>query len=110
MFSPTLFEKQRRLILSAGMLGVDGRVQREGEVVHLVCYRLLDLSEELLAVGERSGAFVMPGGRGDAATHTGPPDARDPSALRGRAKPRDIYIQDLALGSAINVDARLQVT
>ena len=33
---PTLFAKQRRMILSAGMIEVDGRVQREGETVHVV--------------------------------------------------------------------------
>jgi error-prone DNA polymerase len=33
---PTLYEKQRRVILSAGMLGVHGRIQRVGEVAHLV--------------------------------------------------------------------------
>ncbi|AVH45547.1 DNA polymerase (plasmid) [Agrobacterium tumefaciens] len=29
-------EKYRRVILGAGMIGVYGEVQREGEVVHLV--------------------------------------------------------------------------
>ena len=40
---PDLFEKQRRLVLSAGMIAVAGRVQREGEVVHVVA-RTLDRS------------------------------------------------------------------
>ena len=30
------FEKQRRLVLSAGMIACHGRVQREGEVIHVV--------------------------------------------------------------------------
>ncbi len=33
---PKVFEKQRRIILSARMMAVHGRIQREGEVVHLV--------------------------------------------------------------------------
>ena len=33
---PSLYERQRRIILAAGMIAVQGRVQREGEVVHLV--------------------------------------------------------------------------
>ncbi|WP_369062246.1 error-prone DNA polymerase [Caulobacter sp. 73W] len=57
---PTLYEKQRRIILTASMLGVDGRIQREGEVVHLVAYQLFDLSEQLASVGERGGAFPCP--------------------------------------------------
>ena len=33
---PDRFEKQRRLVLSAEMIACHGRVQREGEVVHVV--------------------------------------------------------------------------
>jgi error-prone DNA polymerase len=33
---PSLYERQRRIILAAGMFAVQGRIQREGEVVHLV--------------------------------------------------------------------------
>lgn len=46
-----VFDQYRRVILSAGMIAVAGRVQREGEVVHLVAYRLADLSLELAGVG-----------------------------------------------------------
>ncbi|MFQ3667098.1 MAG: error-prone DNA polymerase, partial [Sphingomonadaceae bacterium] len=49
---PQLFEAERRLILSASMLGVAGVVQREGEVLHLVARRLFDLSPLLATVGE----------------------------------------------------------
>jgi error-prone DNA polymerase len=31
---PSLYERQRRIILAASMMSVQGRVQREGEVVH----------------------------------------------------------------------------
>ncbi|MDR6624511.1 error-prone DNA polymerase [Caulobacter segnis] len=43
----TLYEKQRRIALSAHLIGVDARVQREGDVVHLVAYQLHDLSDVL---------------------------------------------------------------
>ena len=33
---PSLFERQRRVVLSAGLLACRGRVQREGEVIHLM--------------------------------------------------------------------------
>ncbi|WP_300454035.1 error-prone DNA polymerase [Accumulibacter sp.] len=39
-----LVERQRRELLGARLLGVLGQVQREGEVVHLVAKRLVDLS------------------------------------------------------------------
>ncbi len=72
---PQLFEAERRLILSASMLGVSGVVQREGEVVHLVARRLVDLSPLLATVGERD--WQVPAGRGDEARHGGSADARD---------------------------------
>lgn len=93
---PKVFEANRRTILSAGMIAVRGRVQREGEVVHLVAQRLTDLSAELASVGERGGAFPLPHGRGDEFHHGSPaPDPRsEPPKGLGT---RDIYIRDLHL-------------
>jgi error-prone DNA polymerase len=93
---PQVFEQNRRIILSAGMIAVRGRVQREGEVVHIVAQRLADLSGELASVGDRDAAFPLPHGRGDEFHHGSPtPDPRDlpPKGLRTR----DIYIPDLHL-------------
>ena len=45
------------------------RVQREGEVVHVVVMRLHDLSGELASLGEREAAFPLPHGRGDEFHH-----------------------------------------
>jgi error-prone DNA polymerase len=41
---PQLVERQRRALLGASLLGVFGQLQVEGEVVHLVAGRLVDLS------------------------------------------------------------------
>lgn len=41
---PQLVEKQRRELLGSTLLGVYGQLQVEGEVVHLVAKRLVDLS------------------------------------------------------------------
>ncbi|BCW88258.1 Error-prone DNA polymerase [Alphaproteobacteria bacterium SO-S41] len=91
---PSLFEKQRRVILSAGMLGVRGRIQREGEVVHLVAHELTNLSDALASVGDREGSFPLPHGRGDE-FHNGTP-GHDPRTLPPRGlRQRDIYIPDL---------------
>ena len=50
------FERFRSVVLGASMMGVYGKVQREGEVVHLVAHRLTDMSAELASVGQRDGA------------------------------------------------------
>ncbi len=81
------FEKFRRVILSAGMVGIYGKLQREGEVVHLVAHRVTDLSDVLKSVGEREGPFPLPHGRGDEFHHGIPPEDR-------RRLPKRSDIQD----------------
>jgi hypothetical protein len=86
---PKVFEKYRRTILSAGMIGAYGRIQREGEVVHLVAHRFTDLSANLASVGERDATFPLPHGRDDQVRHgeAGP----DPRELPPRGpRPRNI--------------------
>jgi len=58
---PDRYAAQRPLVLLASMLACHGRVQREGEVVHVVADRLEDLSEMLRSVGERDGAACPAG-------------------------------------------------
>jgi error-prone DNA polymerase len=41
---PQLVDQQRRELLGSALLGVYGQLQKEGEVVHLVAKRLVDLS------------------------------------------------------------------
>jgi error-prone DNA polymerase len=94
MVWPQVFEKFRRVVMGASMIGVRGGIQREGEVVHLVAHRLIDLPAELASVGNRDAAFPLTHGRGDQVTHAGGgPDPRElpPKGLRTR----DIYIPDL---------------
>jgi error-prone DNA polymerase len=54
---PHLVEKQRRELLGAQLLGVYGQLQKEGEVVHLVAKRLVDLSSWLGRLNVRSWDF-----------------------------------------------------
>jgi error-prone DNA polymerase len=42
-----VYERHRRTVLTSSMLGVVGRIQREGDVVHVVAFKLIDLSAEL---------------------------------------------------------------
>jgi error-prone DNA polymerase len=60
---PSLLDRQRRVVLSAGLLACRGRVQREGEVIHLIAEHLIDLSNLLRTVGERNELVLLPLGR-----------------------------------------------
>jgi error-prone DNA polymerase len=83
-----VFEKFRRVLLSSSMLGVRGRIQREGEVVHLVAHQLTDLSAALATAGNENTAFPLPHGRGDEAHHGAP--GIDPRSLPKGFRPRDL--------------------
>jgi error-prone DNA polymerase len=100
---PQTFEKFRRIVMGVSMLAVRGRIQREGEVVHLVAHQLADLSADLATVGSRDAAFPLAHGRGDQVRTGGGPDPRElpPTGLRTR----DIYIPDLHIDT-IRVKSR----
>ncbi|GLR77359.1 error-prone DNA polymerase (plasmid) [Azospirillum oryzae] len=57
-----LFEQQRRIILGASMLAVKGRVQIEGEVIHLIAEQLVDQTDLLRSVGSKEMP-TQPAGR-----------------------------------------------
>ena len=53
----TLAQRQRRELLGARLMGVDGKLQKEGDVIHLVAYRLTDHSRLLGRLGTASRDF-----------------------------------------------------
>ena len=98
---PSIFERQRRLVLTSGMIACVGRVQKEGGVTHVITERLIDLTSLLRDVGERD--VILPTGRGDEARHGGTPDARNNP--RHVVKTRDIYSPE-RLSTGIKVPTR----
>ena len=51
---PQVFERFRRVVITANMLAARGRIQREGDIVHLVTHELTDLSARLATVANRN--------------------------------------------------------
>jgi error-prone DNA polymerase len=96
-----VFDKHRRVVLAANMIAVRGRVQREGEVVHLVAHHLTDLTATLASIRERESS--EPHGRGDQLRHGASPDPRV-SRSKGSPAP-DGRISDLQ-GDAIRMKIR----
>ena len=76
-----LFEAQRRIVLSAAMVGIKGTLQREGQVIHVITDRLEDLTPLLHQVGAMH--FPHRPGPADAARNGG----RDPREHRRRPAP-----------------------
>ena len=86
---PSLFTRQRTLILQAGLMAARGRVQREGEVIHLVAEHLIDRSDLLARVAEDAPGepLAVDGGRGDEARRGG-------ADARGTARPLRVGSRD----------------
>ena len=77
---PSVFEAQRRLILSASMIACHGKLQRESGVIHVIADKLTDLSDLLRAVGERDEKGV--GGRTARDIHMGSARPRPRPGIR----------------------------
>ncbi|MGF9565099.1 error-prone DNA polymerase [Neorhizobium sp. BT27B] len=101
---PSLFEKRRRVVLEASMMAIHGKIQREGDVVHLIARQLYDLSGDLSALADRDTEFRNPSGRGDEFAHgsAGGGDARDRPPPN---KVRDMFVPDLHI-ETLKVKAR----
>ncbi len=62
---PRVFAAHRRTVMGARLLGVRGRIQREGLVIHLVAEQLWDWSADLDRIAEIDETFRLTTGRGD---------------------------------------------
>ncbi len=102
---PSLFEKRRRVVLGASMMAINGRIQREGDVVHLVAQQLFDLSGDLSNLADMDAEFKLTSGRGDEFAHgsAGGGDSRD--RPKPTVQPRDIFVRDLHIDT-LKVKAR----
>jgi error-prone DNA polymerase len=79
---PNKFEIYRRQVMSASMIAMRGRLQKEGEIIHIICDRISDHDDMLRSIGRMD--FTVAPGRGDGATSGGGPDPRSPAFPRGR--------------------------
>ncbi len=79
---PDRFEIYRRQVMSSSMIAMRGRLQKEGEVIHVICDRITDHDDMLRSIG-RTGFTVAPG-PGDGASAGGGPDPRSPKFPKGR--------------------------
>jgi len=79
---PDRFEIYRRPIMAASMITMRGRVQKEGEIIHVIADRIVNQDDMLGRIG-RTGFAVAPG-RGDGASNGGGPDSREPLRQRSR--------------------------
>jgi error-prone DNA polymerase len=78
-----IFEAHRRIVLAGAMIEIEGRLQREGQVIHIVADRIADLTAMLGQVGAMD--FPHRPGPADAARHGGH-DPREHPPIRIRSR------------------------
>jgi error-prone DNA polymerase len=100
---PSLFEKQRSIVIGAQMLVCRGKVQKATGVIHVIAEYLIDHSDMLRSIGGMDQEFVIPTGRGDEAKHGG--SGLDPRETKALNKAREIYVPDLHIDT-LTVKAR----
>jgi error-prone DNA polymerase len=94
---PNVFERFRRTVLRASMLGVEGRLQIEGLVIHVVADRLYDLTGRLAALadpdaaGRRPPPPAAPLARADEVKRPGPDPVARRDQPRGLFRSRDFH-------------------
>ncbi len=91
---PDVFARRRKVLLSASLLAVEGPLQREGLVIHVIAERLVDLSPRLAALSapgpepgtcELGEPLTAPHARADGPRRPGREEREKPS------RPRAIY-------------------
>jgi error-prone DNA polymerase len=87
------FEANRRTVMSATMLAIRGKVQREGIVIHVVAERIIDLTPWLREVGELE--LPNPAMPGDGAHHGSEIDPRDRPPIGSWPPRRSLKSPDL---------------
>jgi error-prone DNA polymerase len=94
---PKIFERFRRIVLGARLLGVRGQLQSEQGVIHVVARELFDLSGHLARLAEKApatGDFLSPGDEvrrpveEDRRAHRAPKLRRPETALITQALPK----------------------
>ncbi|SHE66457.1 error-prone DNA polymerase, DnaE-like [Loktanella atrilutea] len=80
---PKVMEQFRKVVMQSRLLVVEGYVQRDIEIIHIVAQSLTDRSDALLRLAPDAMRQTM--GRGDEVTHPQAPNG-------GRQHPRDVRI------------------
>ncbi len=87
---PGVFEANRPVVLKSRLMGVTGKVQREGEVIHVVAERLVDLSPLLSTLADdfparsAAGSAALGANRGRAGEAPAPLSGKRDFDVRSR--------------------------
>ena len=85
---PKMLEKYRKVVMTARLVEIEGRVQRHENIIHVVAMRLTDRSDWLLRLSEWAATMKVPLANADEVLHPEPGSARGAQHSDPRHHPR----------------------
>jgi error-prone DNA polymerase len=85
---PKMLERYRKVVMTARLILIEGRVQRQGDIVHIVTGRLEDRSAWLLKLSEWAADMKVPFANADEVLNPDPGSARGQAADGKHLHPR----------------------
>jgi len=85
---PNMLERFRKVIMTARLMVLTGRVQRHEDIVHVVVQRMQDRSDWLLGLSEWADDMAIPIANADEVLRPDPGSARSPDHSRWAGHPR----------------------
>ena len=85
---PNTLERFRKVIMTARLIVVHGRIQRHEDIIHVVSQRLEDRSDDLLSLSEWHEDLKVPIANADEVLRPDPGSARAPDNPRWAGHPR----------------------
>ena len=86
---PNMLERFRKVIMTARLMVVSGRIQRHEDIIHIVAQQIDDRSDALLALSEWSDDMRIPIANADEVLRPDPGSARSPDHPRWAGHPRN---------------------
>ena len=85
---PNMLERYRKVVMTARLILIEGRIQRHEDIIHIVSERLTDCSDWLLRLSEWAADMKMPLANADEVLRPDPGSARSSQNHDPRLHPR----------------------
>ncbi|MDX2258456.1 MAG: error-prone DNA polymerase [Hyphomicrobiaceae bacterium] len=85
---PKVLERYRKVVMTARLMLIEGRVQRHEDIIHVVCERLIDRSGDLMVLSEAASDMPVPIANADEVLNPEPGSARGSAQADEGQRPR----------------------
>ena len=101
---PKMLEAFRKVVMTARLIEIEGRIQRHDDIIHVVAARLIDRSDWLLQAVGVGGDMKVPLANADEVLHPEPGSARGNARTEDPAPSSALHARTQAPSSAQRAD------